>query len=1244
MATQDISRFLHQPNKHYASAQMQQGRVITDADFNEASMIEAEDLRASLVDIVCTRGTPNDGMLVSSVVDDAYDFTLAAGSYYIGGLRFAVDAVPAPDPAQTLLRQSDWLQIDGLNGYLPAEPVDGRTDLVFVRAWEQPVTAIEDSELREVALGDRTTSVRIKRMRQFDVKTGLVADDCAGAFDELITELTATYADSAFDVENSELHSGARLQVFFIASDKKEDLCANPTSTGYVGAENQAIRVELRPGNKLVWGFDNASKIYRVIPDSENLDQLTFLTEPADLPSMPRAGQVVEILPWGALLPNMEKVAEQQGVITTVATTYDPQTKLLVISDALDASWTDWLAAHDEYDNDSDPEGEEKYLYLRVWNRGSELVDESHPAEIDLGEAPDPIPDVTLGTTGLNVTLTQRGIPGDYWIIAARPSTPDAVVPWDLASDAVPPHGPRRFYAPLAMIDWTVGVETTSIVTDCRTRLRRLCEGGCCSVTLGDGKHSFGMVNDLADAFDLISDGGTLCVLPGIHVGSVVLENHMNIIIEGCGPKSILQSPAPTAGDPIAGDEELFYDSVLTIRDCERIQVKNLRIQTHSAVGLMIETSTAVDVCEDILVEDISVFSTGSVNGVNSVYEFAAPCLAVRGASDVVIRRCHFEMDRVSSIAAAVVLSGARLRLLDSRVAAPVFDGLQLGAMGGVQIRSATHEVDIIGCQIVGGWGNGISLGQVESFARDTGSDVSAWQAHNYPVGGGADWLVGPNLGALQYSVGASVTSSNTENVWLPVGPVEKVRIHDNLISRMGLSGIASMEFFDSTYDWDAGSSGPLFIVAVDLDISRNVIEDNVQITSALPSSLAFQNDRCVGGVCLAGSINPLIRGNQILRNGTGSLYTPVCGIGLIAAQNATIEGNRIIDNGPPTPVGASAITVGLRGGIAIAEIVKPRGYTIPAEVEEQAHPKMPAPVTDLSNARGASALVVRGNEVSQPLGRALWVQRGFGAITVTGNTFESFGNPVPGDAIAGASLQWVNGGGYVRPASGACVQIVDYGLALDVDWTDFTPPKPDWTDRSDSVIYGGNVLVADNVASLDWDIMGGHACSILVSTLGSALYDSNTSSVVTRNPYGLAQQVGEPNAIETFLADAILKFGAMSMVLTNVYIGGRSTVQASGNRSTEAQFDALFSLVVGPALTPVGDDIGALEHASSLIANTGTHCWVAGVSETTTKDSAAYNIAIYYSEIIGDLELAYSVVAAELEPDGRIISIEHTG
>src|SRR5918999_3165603 len=119
MAAKDIPRFLFQPQKRYSSVRMQQGRVILDSDWNESERIDDEEARRTLAETVCAKGTPNEGFLVQEVTEatvtvpstsskETYDFTLASGSFYLGGLRFEV----VPEIAERFLSQTDWLQID----------------------------------------------------------------------------------------------------------------------------------------------------------------------------------------------------------------------------------------------------------------------------------------------------------------------------------------------------------------------------------------------------------------------------------------------------------------------------------------------------------------------------------------------------------------------------------------------------------------------------------------------------------------------------------------------------------------------------------------------------------------------------------------------------------------------------------------------------------------------------------------------------------------------------------------------------------------------------------------------------------------------------------------------------------------------------------------------------------------------------------------------------------------------------
>ena len=143
---------------------------------------------------------------------------------------------------------------------------------------------------------------------------------------------------------------------------------------GYLGAENQAIRVQLTATNRFIWGYDNASPLYRVqVTREDGLNRIEFLTLPRDEFAQPQAGQAVEILPWGAILPNQEKVAELGGHLTTVETGYDPDTRTIQISQNVPGDWVDWLdaPAHADYLSDRDEAGDRKYFYLRIWTGGS---------------------------------------------------------------------------------------------------------------------------------------------------------------------------------------------------------------------------------------------------------------------------------------------------------------------------------------------------------------------------------------------------------------------------------------------------------------------------------------------------------------------------------------------------------------------------------------------------------------------------------------------------------------------------------------------------------------------------------------------------------------------------------------------------------------------------------------------------------------------------------------------------------
>ncbi len=755
MSTKDISRFLFQPRKRYSSVRMQQGRVILDSDWNESERIDDEEARRTLIDVICSKGTSNQGFRVGNVRDAeveipganpvaSYDFDFENGSFYIGGLRFETETDDAPE---TFLGQSDWLQIDALADNLPVRPEDlpaggVRRDLVYLRGWEQCVTAVEDSELRERALGGPDTSARIRRMRRVEALTD-VPDTCAAAFNALKQRLAAPVDPDAgtpheFDPLNYELKSKARLTVAPNPADITEDPCKPAVPGGYLGADNQTIRVQLTATNRFIWGYDNAAPLYRMqvenIPDvPEGVDgtrrKIRFLTLPRDQAAQPLAGQAVEIIPWGALLPNQEKVAEFQGQFFTVETSFDPEDGSLTITLPVPQEWIQWLADHPQFRSDRDEPEHQQYLYLRLWTGGS-------------GDATDPDHQFTPGTpvalegTGLSVTFSDHGHTGDFWIIAARPSTPTLVVPWELL-DSAPPAGPRYFFAPLALIRWSLDGNNNlqANVHDCRERFRPLCDlRGCCTVTVGDGVSSRGDFDSIEEAVAHLPEvGGEVCLLPGQHRAHVTFVGRRNITIKGCGKQT-----------RVIPRESNLEGPIFQVVDSQCISLREMELVTLGGTAIVVEGS-----------------ETGALKEINIAHNRILACkqaIQVRQGVDIHIQNNRIRMldKEGAGVAVQIMAEDAIIERNDIGVVPaeqttppgvpedtpnptdPCLDpellyinpgilssfinhifGLSIAvspvapfkALGGIQIIAGSERVKVVENTINGGADNGITLG-----------------------------------------------------------------------------------------------------------------------------------------------------------------------------------------------------------------------------------------------------------------------------------------------------------------------------------------------------------------------------------------------------------------------------------------------------------------------------------------------------------------------------------------------------
>jgi Right handed beta helix region/Family of unknown function (DUF6519) len=1149
MATEDISRDATSRRKRYAGVRLQQGRVSTDDDYNEGARIDAEETRRALIDVIGPSGSADGGFSISNPRINGHgdlDFTIGAGTLYLGGLRLECFG-------EDYTEQSDWLE------QLPADraaPVDGRTDLVYLMAWDQPVEAIEDSELFETALGGPDTATRVRPMQRVMLATGIAGADCATAWSNELATLTAAYG--TFDPATGLCTPDSKLTVTFDKTGVTDDLCSPSVVGGYLGAENQAIRVQIVDSTHFAWGFDNASPLYRVTIGADR-KTVTLQTEPKDQAHWMQSGQAVEILAWSAVLPNGEKLAEVSGFLTTVEGAYDPDQQTLTLTDLLPLMpaplfGEQWQSRDDAAALDAPA----PYYFMRVWPRGSDTT-----SAAALSFAPgNPQP---LGTTGVLVTLTGTVfVPGDYWVIAARPEDPTRVVPWDLLYGRAP-NGIRRCFTPLARIAWAVNLNDTTgtTVDDCRTPFQPLTRRQtCCTFTVGDGVRSHGDYTVIQDAIDhLPPQGGCICLLAGAFAQDLRIDGRTNIRIEGCGERSVIQGAAGSTNPAAVSiiDSSDITLTGLAITSLDRIPLQLVDRTEAAALNLPAALSVtppppnqpsgvrlshirlhalsiqARDICAAVIAGGSFV---ALLDSEIKVQPLAADLVAgaqtgrwpaIFAAADDVRLECNeitaeapiFQIGEKFAAAPAPVGVGNAIITLRSRL-----------ALGGIQVAGGSERVSILRNRIAGGTGNGITLGSIAYVVQAAlaafvanGDFLAVAKGWNYTIAGGS--LVVDNNGCIQYVPNPTPPNGPDGNLLVPIstGVLTDIRIENNEIADLGQSGIAVAMFFDMTTNAQA--------IEVDrLTIAANRITGCLQvelpeITGALAGWAAY------GAIALGLSNELRIEANLVETNGQSHLQ-PICGVFVLTGSGLEITANTIRDNGPRV-ASASVAQAGLRGGIFIGV-----AYAPAEEIGTEARP----------------AARIHDNLVVCQDGQALVIVGAIGAVSVSRNALTTRGASALTGAAATAFGQAGAAGGlatfYLN--FGACVVILDLGVSSELVATgSFANTTFSYAEAGALILPRGVVLFNDNQVLLD--VMTGREGFVVSSVFLISLDDVSVQH----------NQIALWAGADLFLTDLLALAGGLRII---------------GNRLSETLLRCLLSSL----------GLGLMATAS---LNQSTHCLV---------------------------------------------------
>jgi len=231
----DYTRFSFVPRKRYDALLQQQGRMQTDADWNEAAAIARRRTRLLGLDLFgpvwIGADTTPDAFKIAPIVGPPVDLSIAPGRIYVDGVMAELFA----DETASYLKQP----------FLPDPPALPAGDIaVYLDIWEREVTWVQDpTALLDAALGGRDTTTRLQTVWQ--VKTTAQPGATCG--------LAVGAPPSA-----------GRLSSSAIAPAAPDDPCLLPPVAGYRGLENRLYRVEIHNGGSMgtarfKWSRDNGS-------------------------------------------------------------------------------------------------------------------------------------------------------------------------------------------------------------------------------------------------------------------------------------------------------------------------------------------------------------------------------------------------------------------------------------------------------------------------------------------------------------------------------------------------------------------------------------------------------------------------------------------------------------------------------------------------------------------------------------------------------------------------------------------------------------------------------------------------------------------------------------------------------------------------------------------------------------------------------------------------------------------------
>lgn len=1121
----DFTRLTFEKEKHYKDVRRQQGRVDLDADWNEQADIWAHRTETETRDVIGRCGAPKHDAGFAISPGTGGDFTIGEGRYYVHGI-LCENEKPVSFTDQPDLPGTNSLQ--ALGRYV-----------VYLDVWQRHITALDDPEIREVALGGPDTATRLKTVWQ--VKTALVEANTTCASEPPPWAVASTGQLSARAQPDAQ-------------SDKP---CIVPPGAGYRRLENQLYRVEIHragpiwDGQKSTlaaaatfkWSRENGSIAARIASIAGGKITLTTSRKDSALGFAP--GQWIEIIDAGLELRGEPGPLAQITAVDDLVLTVDSASVIGTLPGSVNQALLPKVRRWD-----SDPGAAP--VTLPATNNGFLALEDGVEVKFEPG---------SYGT-------------GDYWMIPARTDHGDIEWPRDSASNPLAklPQGIRHHFCRLAVIEVAGSNRKVAIKEDCRrlfpplTELEDSC--GCCTKTVGQtGEADYRSIQQAVDS--LPDAGGQICILAGTYAESVKIVGKHNITIIGCRERSVLTpglSQNTEIGPIIQFEkctnirlEALFFrqglngavvvlkSSHVTICDCEIAMTNRSSskpaIFFHGVDGV-IERNVITGPHDIVLADEPALQSGMLVSGTatatatvasSSATEFDATGVQSAKASSAAANSAQSAAATIVPLpaphsASAIQLGGGtrRVRVRDNSISRVSGQGVTLGHLAVATFQSppatltakAVHESEII----YGRWRDPDDRCE---DCQGTTNQVPIHPSQNTPRP--THQIISP------------------ESLW-------DIYIERNQIRSAGRDGIGVIGFFDL-------SKQDEFITVQRLTILGNEITDCLRLARE-PIGPGMVESMGYGGIALADVSELVICDNVIERNGVGH-DQPVCGIFALHVQGAEIRGNRIIDNGYLPD----------RVFIFMPNAVRPLGHSggvvllyalAPVELGASVGTRDPTTntivwSTPLREPTGFPALTFAGNIVKAPVGQALWVMA-LGPVSVLGNQLTT------------GHVDFTKADFVFAPAT---VFIFNLGLSNELYFQSFFSAitssegtNPGFDDlRLGQRLAGGSVEVANNQISLDLLEREGRAGVLFTSLLVMSLDDIGFQN---------NQCICNLGADEDFVLVHALLFGF--------------SLRVTGGRFTESLGRAMYS-----AMT-----MGLL---NTTAHNQSTHCLLVAGPASLTQD-----------------------------------------